>query len=56
LLNPEQEIKRETEEISSLNINSKLTQNQQAIANSFNGYFLTTAEKLMGANQIVSHE
>jgi hypothetical protein len=37
-----------------LNINGKLIQNQQTIANSFNDYFLTTAEKLMGANQIQS--
>jgi hypothetical protein len=28
------------------------TRNQQTIANSFNDYFLTTAEKLTGANQI----
>ena len=38
--------------ISSLNINGTLTQNQQTIADSFNEYFLTTAEKLIGANQI----
>ena len=44
--------KRGTEEISLLNINDKLTQNQQTIANSFNDNFLTTAEKLMGTNQI----
>ena len=31
---------------------NKLIQNQQTIANSFNDYFSTTAEKLMGANQI----
>ena len=41
-----------TEEISSLNINGKLIQNQQTIADSFNEYFSTTAEKLIGANQI----
>jgi len=35
-----------------LNINGKLIQNQQTIANSFNDYFSTTAEKLMEANQI----
>ena len=40
------------EEISVLNINGKLIQNQQIIANSFNDYFLKTAGKLMGANQI----
>jgi hypothetical protein len=33
-------------------MNGKLIQNQQTIANSFNVYILTTAEKLMGANQI----
>jgi hypothetical protein len=44
--------KRGKEEISLLNINGKLIQNQQTTANSFNGYFSTTAEKLMGANQI----
>jgi hypothetical protein len=35
-----------------LNINGKLIQNQQTSANSFNYYFSTTAEKLVGANQI----
>jgi hypothetical protein len=40
------------EEISLLNINGKLIQKQQIAANSFNDYFLKTAEKLMGANQI----
>ena len=47
-------VKSETgkEEISLLNINGKQIQNQQTIADSFNDYFLTTAEKLMGANQI----
>ena len=45
---------RGKEEISLLNINGKLTQNQQTTANSFNDYFSTTAEKLeqIGANQI----
>jgi len=43
--------KRGKEEISLLNINGKLIKNQQTIANSFNNYFSTTAEKLMGANQ-----
>jgi hypothetical protein len=43
---------RGKEEISLLNINGKQIQNQQTIANSFNDYFLTTEEKLMGANQI----
>jgi len=37
--------KRGREEISLLNINGKQIQNQQTIANSFNDYFLTTAEK-----------
>jgi hypothetical protein len=27
-------------------------QNEQTIANSFNDYFSTTAEKLMGGNQV----
>jgi hypothetical protein len=40
------------EELSLLNINGKPIQNQQIIANSFNDYFLKTAEKLMGANLI----
>jgi Notch-like protein len=44
--------KRGTEEISSLNINGTLIQNQQTIAKSFYDYFLTTTEKLMGATQI----
>ena len=43
---------RGKEEISLLNINGKLTQNQQTTANSFNDYFSTTAEELIGANQI----
>jgi hypothetical protein len=34
-----------------LNINGKLIQNQQTIADSFNDYFSATVEKLMGANQ-----
>jgi hypothetical protein len=44
--------KRGKEEISLLSINGKLIQNQQTIANSFNDYFATTAEKLMGGNQV----
>jgi len=44
--------KRGKEEISLLNINGKLIQNQQTTANSFNDYFSTTAEKLTGTNQI----
>jgi hypothetical protein len=44
--------KKRVRRISSLNINGKLIQNQQTIANVFNDYFLTTEEKLMGANQI----
>jgi hypothetical protein len=51
LLNPKQE-KELREEVSLLNINGKVIQNQHTIANSFNDYFLNTAEKLMGANQI----
>jgi hypothetical protein len=35
-----------------LNISGKLIQNQQITANSFNNYFLGTAEKLMGAKKI----
>jgi len=35
-----------------LKVNGKRIQNQQTIANSFNDNFSTTAEKLMGANQI----
>ena len=42
--------------VSSLNINGTLTQNQQTIADSFNEYFLTTAEKLIGANQIDTNQ
>jgi len=45
--------RRGNEEISLLHINGKLIQNQQTIANSFNDYFLTIEEKLMGANEIV---
>jgi hypothetical protein len=30
-----------------LNINGKLTDNQQTIANSFNNYFLTIADKII---------
>jgi Notch-like protein len=44
--------KKRERKISLLNINGKLIQNQQTIANSFNDYFSTTAEKLMGENQI----
>jgi cell division protein FtsI/penicillin-binding protein 2 len=40
------------EEILLLNINGTLIQLQQIIANSFNEYFLKTAEKLMGAKKI----
>ena len=35
-----------------MNINGKLIQNQQIMANSFNDYFIKTAQKIMGANQI----
>jgi len=34
-----------------MHINGKLIWNQQTIANSFNDYFLTIAEKLTGGNQ-----
>ena len=44
--------KRGKEEISLMHIDGKFKRNQQTIANSFNDYFLTIAEKLMGANQI----
>jgi len=44
--------KRGKEKISLLNLNGKLIQNQQTVANSVNDYFLKTAEKLTGANQI----
>ena len=44
--------KLKKEQVWSLNINGKLIQNQQIIANSFNDYLLNTAEKLMTANQI----
>ena len=40
------------EEVASLKINGELIHNQQVIANSFNDYFLNTAEKLITANQI----
>jgi len=40
------------EEVASLKINDELMHNQQVIANSFNDYFLNTAEKLMTAKQI----
>ena len=40
------------EEVASLKINGELIHNQQVISNSFNDYFLNTAEKLMTANQI----
>ena len=40
------------EDISSLNINGMLIQNQQTIASFFNNYFLTVAEKLMETNHI----
>jgi hypothetical protein len=46
LLNPKQGEKKE--EISLLNINGKLIQNQQIIANSFNDYFFKKAEKQDG--------
>jgi hypothetical protein len=48
--------KRREKEISLLNINGKLVQNQQTIENSFNDCFLKTAEKLMEANQIVTSQ
>ena len=35
-----------------MNINGNLIENQQTVADSFNGYFSTTVEKLMRANQI----
>jgi hypothetical protein len=41
-----------TEKKTSLNINGQLIQNQQTNSNSCNDYFSTTAEKLIGANQI----
>ena len=47
-----QEKKIGKEDITSLNINGMLIQNQQTIANSFNNYFSTVAEKLMEANHI----
>ena len=52
MLNPKQgRKKRGKEEISLLNVNGKLTQNQTT-ANTFNDYIITIAEKLTGANQI----
>jgi hypothetical protein len=36
--------KTDKEDITSLNINGRLIQNQQTIANSFNNYFATVAE------------
>ena len=41
------EKKTEKEDITSLNINGTLIQNQQTIANFFNNYFATVAEKLI---------
>ena len=40
------------EDITSLNINGMLIQNQQTTTNSFNNYFSAVAEKLMEANHI----
>ena len=44
--------KTKKEDITSLSINGMLIQNQQTIANSFNNYFSTVAEKLMETNHI----
>jgi hypothetical protein len=51
LLNPKQSKKRERRK-SLMNINGKLIKNQETIANTFSDDFSTTAEKLMGVNQI----
>ena len=46
------EKKTEKEDITSLNINGTLIQNQQTIANFFNNYFATVAEKLIKSNHM----
>ena len=50
-LKQEKKIGKE-EEISRLNINGLLIQNQLTIANTLNSYFSTIAEKIMGINHI----
>ena len=44
--------KTEKEDITSLNINGMLIQNQQNIAKFFNNYFATFAEKLIKSNHM----
>jgi len=44
--------KTEKEDITSLSINGTLIQNQQTIANFFNNYFATVAEKLIKSNHM----